>query len=94
MVIEEEIKEYRKHAASLEVTGNKVRVVTLENYEIVVEVTSEGMFIESSSVQIDAKGFDDMGQLLTAISPAYRDSFSNELMSKLAAFAQDDSEEI
>ena len=42
-----------------------------------MEVTSEGMFIEGSSVQIDAKGFDDMGQLLTTISPAYRDSFSN-----------------
>ena len=89
MNIEEEVKEYRKHTNLLEVDGNKIRVITIENIEFMAEVTSNGIFIISCSESIDRAGYDDLGQLLTNLSQAYRDSFANELIEKLNKLNED-----
>ena len=83
MNISEEVEEYRAHIKSLKITGNALEILTLEDFLITVEVTSEGYFITSSSAPISQDKFDDLGQLLTTLSPRYRDSFSQELYSKL-----------
>ena len=83
MEIEEEIKEFRKHTKNILVEGRTVKILTLEDIQIVVEFTISGVFVEFSSVFIDRKEFDDIAQLLTYVSSEYRDSFSNELISRL-----------
>lgn len=88
MDVEEEIKEFRQHTKNIQVTGNKVKILTLEDIQIELEINSAGVFIDKSSVEVQEKAFDELGQLLTCVSPAYRQSFSNALIAKLALYSQ------
>lgn len=84
MEIQQEIQEYTSHVKSLEVVGSIIYIRTLEDIYISGEFNTQGLFIKSSSVFLDRTGYDDLGQLLTSVSPGYRNSFSNELIAKLS----------
>lgn len=89
MNLAEEVEEYKKHVANLEVHGQTVHITTLENIQITVELRSNGYYILSSTAHLEQQAFDDINQLLCSVSQSYRDSFTNELFSKLSKLSEE-----
>ena len=80
----EEVEEYKELVKTLSIQENILSITTLENIQIRAELTSQGVFVLSSSS--DCKNnYDDVGQMLNEVSPAYRKAFSEQLLKKLSA---------
>ncbi|OMJ86522.1 hypothetical protein SteCoe_11937 [Stentor coeruleus] len=89
MNLADEVLEYKKHVANLEVDNQLVHIKTLENIQITVELRSNGYYVLSSTADLEQQGFDDLNQLLCSVSQSYRDSFTNELFSKLSKLSEE-----
>jgi hypothetical protein len=87
MNLEEEVQEFRAHTKRLTIEDRRIEIVTLEDYVIRVEVETSGFFVVWASIEIEQNNFDDMAQLLTTLSPKYRESFSQALFSKLMSLS-------
>ncbi|CAG9311378.1 unnamed protein product [Blepharisma stoltei] len=83
MNIEEEVADIRPHVNELVVKGNEISIITKEGIEIDVEMNTNGIRVIRASIEIQRNAYDDVNQMLTEVSEAYRDSFSQELMNKL-----------
>jgi hypothetical protein len=83
MDLEAEVAEFHPHVRSLVCEDCFLTLVTLEDYELRIEVSASGYDIISSSVAVTRSGYDDLNQLLTCVSKGYRDSISRSLFAKL-----------